>query len=53
MILFGYNRELMGKAATCLHYFLGHRIDYLSNDVSIFSEVCAEKSFFPLGATGV
>ena len=33
--------------------FLGHRTDYLSNDVSIFSEVCAEKSFFPLGATGV
>ena len=33
--------------------FLGHRIDYLSNDVSIFSEVCAEKSFFPLGVTGV
>ena len=33
--------------------FLGHRIDYLSNDVSIFYEVCAEKSFFPLGATGV
>ena len=46
MILFVFNRELKkGKSTMYIStLFLGHRMNYLSDEISIFSDMCADKS---------